>query len=308
MRERKIAFRALLLAVLLAAGALLSLPARAESEDDWDLPPASLAKRSRQEGQIDVYDYYSDGDGGHSVLCGVYTPPGYDPQGCYDVVFLWPGTQNNYRDALLHGYPVPMDDGKIHTVLGRPLLDKMIEEGLVRPFVLVCMEDFPGTEPVTAGFDISRMLRLVREKYAVYGADDSLPPEEVREHYTLIGYSQGSIYVEGEGMVHLYDRFANFAAFSFGSRWNEIPRLLDESPYPLGYFYALVGGKDDHGAELGRKSFEIISQARSVRVGENALFRETENYGHGYELMILGLYDFLPRILPPLETTTEGNI
>ncbi len=299
MRERKIACRALLLAVLLAAALLPGL-ARAEGEDGWDLPPASLAKRSQAEGEIDVFDYLSAGEGGRDAVGGIYTPPGYDPEGCYDVVFLWPGTLNNYRDALRKGYPCPMDDGKVHTVLGKPFLDKMIEECRVRPFVMAVLEDFPGTEPVTAGVDIANMLRYVRENYAVYGADDSLPPEEVRKHYTFIGYSQGSIYAEGEGMVHFFDHFANFAAFSFGSRWNEIPRMLDESPYPLGYFYALVGGKDDHGADLGRKSFEIIAQAQCVTVGENALFRETENYGHGYELMLLGLYDFLPRILPPV--------
>lgn len=289
----------------LAALALLLLwPHGTALAADWEQPPAELARLRGEEGKLVSVEYVGAGEKLRTAHAGVYYPAGYDEQERYDVVFLWPGTMGDSKAALGTGYPLLMDDGKTHTLLGKRMLDRMIEFGYTRPFLLVCLEDFEGTDAVTAGLDIRTMLSWVRENCAVYTARDGLTQAEIREHYILLGYSQGSIYAEGEGMVHLFEEFSVFGAISYGSRWDLIPRTVDESPYPLRLLYALVGGKKDQGAELGRRSFEVITSAESVTEGENAILRQAEEYDHGYSLLLLGLTDMLPRVLPPL---TEGG-
>lgn len=304
-RENNTWGRRCFLAALAFALLLAAVPARAaeeETDDAWACPPARLSRlRGAEEGKLVEVKYNGAGEKPRTAHAGIYYPAGYDESQNYDVVFLWPGTLGDYKEALRTGYDLQMDDGRTHTVLAKRLLDRMIEYGYVRPFLLVCMEDFEGTDAVTAGLDIRNMLSWVRENCAVYDLSDGLSQEEVREHYTLLGFSQGSIYAEGEGMVHLYDEFSSYGAFSFGSRWNLIPETVDKSPYPLRLLYALVGGKDDHGASLGKRSYEVILSAESVTEGENAILREAESYGHGYSLLLLGMIDMLPRILPPAE-------
>lgn len=284
------------LAVLLLLGSLTALAA-----EDWQTPPAKLARLRGEEGKLVSVEYVGAGGTPRTAHAGVYYPAGYDETQNYDVVILWPGTMGDTKAALGTGYSLPMSDGKTHTVIGKRLLDRMIEYGYTRPFLLVCMEDFEGTDPVTAGLDVRNMLAWLRENCAVYDVSDGLTQAEVREHYVFLGYSQGSIYAEGEGMVHLFDEFASFGALSYGSRYNLIPQTVDESPYALRLLYALVGGEQDYGAELGRRSFEVITSAETITEGENAILREAELYDHGYSLLLLGLWDMLPRILGPLE-------
>jgi len=296
---------------LLAALCLLGPPLSARAAgavDAWDVLPASLAEEPAEEGEVQLLDYMSRVPGGRDAVAGVYLPPGYDPAERYDALLLWPGTNGDYEDALLAEYPFLLDSGEVREISARRVLDRMIETGLIRPLILVCMQDTSGGEMRIAQRDLSSMLDTLGERYAVWTRADGLTPEEVRSHYTLFGFSLGAIYAQSAGLGLLYDRFGSFASLSYGTRWKYVCQTVNESPLPLGFLYVLAGNETDFGAARARLGYELITGGcpDKVREGDNALLRETELYGHGYELVTLGLWDLLPRVLPPAESGSDG--
>ena len=281
---------------------LLLVPARAE-DPDWDLLPADMTEETRQPGVIQVIEYETAQWEIDKLHAGIYLPYHYDPGKYYDIVFFWPGTNGDYKDLLLTEYPMRGEDGENHPVTGKELLDRLIETGRTRPFLLVCMHDVEFMTNKTVERDLETVMAFIEEFYSTYAADPALTREEIRDHYTLAGFSQGAINAEGVGMVWLFARFSSFGAISYGSRWDLIPELVDASPYSLRLLYALSGGKDDPGRYLTRHSYEVLtSMSRgAIRDGDNAILRETTLYPHDYDLALLGLYDMLPRILDPQE-------
>ncbi len=295
--------RGLLLVLALLFSALWAprAGAREPAEEDWDVLPVWLAEECRTPGTMEEFWYFSHSNISRNGLAGVYLPAGYDPEGRYDVVYLWPGSGGDYRSALESGHPFLMEDGRRHTLTAKQLIDRMIEHGEIRPFILLCMNDNTANRAAVARDDTRDMLKTLERDYAVWREDEDTPLEEVRRHYTFLGYSQGSVFSEGVGMVNFFDRFAHFGAVSYGSSWSYIPQAVGESPLELGLLYVLTGDETDYGADQARKAYEIITSGcpEKIRDGDNALLRGTERCGHGYELLTMGLYDLLPRILPP---------
>lgn len=303
--------------LLLSLALLLSVfgAPRAGAEEDvppagWDVLPLWLTEECETPGTMEEFWYFSHSPGHEDALAGIYLPAGYDPEGRYDVVYLWPGSGGDYRAALESEHLFLMEDGQRHPLTARHLIDRMIERGEIRPFLLLCMNDNTGNRAAVARDDTRDMLRLLERDYAVWTEDDAVwttdgatPGEEVRRHYTFLGYSQGSVFSEGVGMVNFFDRFAHFGAISFGSSWRYIPQVVESSPLELGLLYVLTGDETDYGADQARSAYELITSGcpEKIRDGDNALLRQTDRCGHGYELLTMGLYDLLPRILPPEE-------
>ncbi len=301
----------LLLALLFS---VLWAPRAGAGEDHppegWDVLPLWLTEECHAPGTVEKFRYFSHSPDQENALAGIYLPAGYDPEGRYDVVYLWPGSGGDYRTALESEHLFLMEDGRQYPLTAKQLIDRMIERGEIRPFLLLCMNDNTGNKAAVARDDTRDMLRLLERDYAVWTEDDAVwtteglsPREEVRRHYTFLGYSQGSVFSEGVGMVNYFDRFAHFGAISFGSSWRYIPQVVGESPFDLELLYVLTGDETDYGAPQARKAYELITSGcpEKIRDGDNAVLRQTDLCGHGYELLTMGLYDLLPRILPPEE-------
>ena len=267
----------------------------------WDILPNWMAEETAHPGTVEVIKYFSHFHGSTGARCGIYLPAGYAPDRCYDVVFLWPGTNGDYRSALLKEQTLRLQDGTDVELTLAHLLDRLIEEGRVRPFILVCMQDMVGSNAVPAKRDVADMIdRLVEMGYGLYPRESDLSEEELREHYSFFGFSQGAIFVETAGIGYLYDLFANYGAVSYGSTWDYLQDVINESDLPMGLFYAARGSHDDPGGTLTTASFQrLVDGCEKLEEGGNAVFLRSEQYVHGYDLMDVALVDFLQRILPP---------
>lgn len=298
-----------LVTALCLLGPPLAVRAAGAEDAAWDVLPAFLAEEPAEEGTVELLGYMSRVPGGRDAVAGVYLPPGYDPEKRYDALLLWPGTGGDHEDVLLAEYSFSLDSGEVRELSAPRVLDRMVETGLIRPLILVCMQDTSGGEMRIAQKDLSSMLDTLGERYAVYTQADGLTPEELRSHYILFGFSLGAIYAQSAGLGLLFDRFGSFASLSYGTRWKYVCQAVNESPFPMGFLYVLAGNETDFGAPRARQGYELITRGcpDKVREGDNALLRETELYGHGYELVTLGLWDLLPRILPPGEAGAEGT-
>ena len=312
-RRRARRAAALLVCALLLA---LCVPARASfwgggqpalGGSDWDVLPSWLAEETGQPGTVDVIKYFSHFHGSTGARCGIYLPWGYAPDRCYDVVVLWPGTNGDYRSALNKEQTLRLQNGEDVELSLAHLLDRLIEEGRVRPFILVCMQDMVGSNTVPAKRDVDDMIaRLEEMGYGLYPRDGTLSEEELREHYSFFGFSQGAIFVENAGIGYLFDRFYNYGAVSYGSNWDYLQDIVNESELPVGLFLAARGTHDDPGGTLTTSSFRrLVDGCEKLVEGKNAVFLRSEHYIHGYDLMDVALVEFLQRVLPPQETTGE---
>jgi enterochelin esterase-like enzyme len=142
----------------------------------------------------------------------VYTPPGYDAQQAYPV--LW----------LLHGYS---DDASAWTAVGRAhvILDNLIAQGKVRPMIVVMPLGYGAPEILTAGFAAFQHPELVRrnfDKFREALLNEVIPQvaktyhlASGRDQWAIAGLSMGGAESLYTGLNDL-DRFAWIGAFSTG--------------------------------------------------------------------------------------------
>jgi len=261
------------------------------------LLPLWLTEESQEPGRVELVEYvncYS-----YPLYAGIYLPHGYSEDTLYDVAFIWSGTLNGYDEVFNFTYPCYFEGDRVENLSTKQLLDRMIEKEVIRPVIVVCMKDIGNINISHADLDIGIMLDYVKANYPTYASQEGISQEELREHFFLWGFSQGSMFTQSAGMGFHFDDFASFAAVSYGSDWGVIQGVT-ESPYELSLLYACVGGRFDHGADSARYSYDVIVNGCGDKIidGENALLLSSPLYNHSYSLMLAAMYDFLPRMLP----------
>ena len=263
--------------------------------------PLWLLEDTAEPGTMETLVYPSRAyGGGREGEAGVYLPFGYDPDGRYDVVFLWPGSCGDAEEAMEAEYQCYMEDRCQCDLTLIHVLDRMIETGLTRPVLVVCLQDFGHVKLFSAQTDMETIWSLVTERYATW-ADGSVPPEEARRHFAFVGFSQGAIYTQTVAIARFFDRIANFGAVSYGSRSSTAAKEILESPYPLGMLYYMTGNKEDIGAAHARDAYRSILWRcpEKVKEGENAQFRRCWNLKHSYALVHVEFVGLLPAVFPP---------
>lgn len=302
IKSRKLLFR--FLSLLLVFSLMPVLPVSAITREDVEegiLLPKGIRKESSRAGEITAVEYVNCY--GFPLHAGIYLPAGYDENGCYDVIFLWPGTLCGYEEVLQFQYPCYFEDGGLEKLSTAELLDRMIEQRIIRPVILVCMEDIGNINVSHAELDLGIMLDYVKANYPTYASREGITQEELRKHFALVGFSQGSIFAQSAGMGFLYDDFASFAAISYGFEWGVL-ESVNSSPYELSLLYAGFGNRADNGAADSMRCYDIIVNGcgDKIRDGENAFLRRWECYNHSYSMMLAAMYDYLPMMVPSEKT------
>lgn len=298
---KNIRFFSLFFGFLLSA--VLLLPARAAEEAvrDVGILPDWLLEETEEPGEMLQVIYPSV----LRVDCrgGVYLPYGYNEAERYDVAFFFPGTGGCYEDAFTYGYPCFFQNGQREKISIQHLLDRLIEEKVIRPTIVVCLEDMCRDNYYIADMDFQTMFDYVNENYSTYASDPTLTQAEKRKHYAMLGFSQGAIYSESFGMGVHFDDFAYTAAFSYGAYW-QVLETVPTSPYEPGLLYACSGMDMDKGAYSTRYNYDIIVKncGDKLRDGENALRTQAALYDHSYSLAVAALHDCLPMMFPSAKT------
>ena len=290
--------------LLLTAAAVLLIATGggipSEVLEDVNGLPLWLLEETAEPGKLVMMEYTSQTDKGTPAQAGVYLPYGYDPAGKYDVIILWPGTDGGTEIALTTEHKCRMEDKSCRKLSVVHILDRMIEQKLIRPVLVVCVEEITRSKLAVARVDLQTVLDLVTENYATYASDKTLSPAELRKHFAFMGFSQGAVYTQTLAMAEFFDRFANFASISFGSRSPTGAKAMNESPYELGMLYFITGNDKDVGAETGGDAFRGILWRcpEKAQEGVNAIFRLAWFYIHDYALIQVAMVDMLPRIWP----------
>ena len=281
---------------------LVALPARAAEEPrDIGALPRWLLEETKAPGEIVELSY--PGSVRRTARGGVYLPYGYNEEERYDVAFFFPGTNDSYEEAFASAYDCFFADGGQEKLSIQQLLDRLIEEKVIRPLIVVCMEDVGRENYYAADADFQTLFGLVQENYSTYASDESISQEEYREHSAVLGFSQGAIFAEAFGMGVHFDDFAYTGSVSFGSYWRVL-ETVPTSPYELGLLYVCSGTNMDKGAYDSKYNYEIIvgGCGDKVRDGDNAILTQAALYRHGYALAAAALHDCLPMMFPTEKT------
>ena len=283
------------------------------------LLPRDLFKPCERQGTVEkvtysshVYYDPSDPDSHKSVqkTLYVYLPYGYDPEERYDVLVLLHGIACTEKYWLVDKQEYKPDS--IVEVKTADLLDNMIDQGLCRKLIVVTptfyenskkMEEYwrQTDQPIFQREVRKEILPLIAEKYATYAESGS--PEDIsaaRRHFGIAGLSMGSIYIYTGFLPDSLDLFGWFGCFSGSDgNMNTLAGKLNESEYPVYYFYNSVGRLDDYyDLHLGQYR-SLLGKADGLAEGENAAFSVIEDVGHKYAAWSAGLYNFLQVAFSP---------
>ena len=292
-----------ILTVLVAAAVMLTAAGGAAPqtpEPDVGEFPLWLLEEPAERGELVPLDYESAAGKGTPAQAWAYVPYGYDPAERYDVLFLWPGTRGGGKIVFETEHKCRMEDKQREVLTGARVLDRLIEEGRIRPLIVICAEEITHGKLPIARQDFQTVWELAAENFSLYAADESLSPEERREHAAFLGFSQGAVYTQTLAMTDHFGDMAHFAAVCYGSRSTTGARAVNDSELPLETVYFLVGNEQDGGADSGYRAYrDIVWRCREkVSAEENAFFRRSRYYAHNYALVLAAFVDMLPRAFP----------
>jgi S-formylglutathione hydrolase FrmB len=249
--------------------------------------------------------YYTTQSGGSNTLtttprqddpitkpCNVYTPPGYDSNIQYPLIFVFHGITDNQETWFERGSPKP-----------NVLLDSLITSKKIQPVIAVfpqgnAHQDFATQKSYsdTAGYYLfgnelmNDLLPFIESKYSV---------RKDRDSRAVCGFSMGGMQTINIGLSQHLKDFAYFGAlspapgsFSASQIASYIEMQNQPTAYPLGHFYAVVGQSDD----TAGGAFDAATKDLALK----GQFITTSNFSshkvpgsHVYPVATIGLYNFL---------------
>jgi enterochelin esterase-like enzyme len=248
--------------------------------------------------------YYTTQKGGSSSLttipkqsqpitkpCNVYTPPGYDPQTQYPVIFVLHGITDNQNTWMERGDPKP-----------NILLDNLITSKVIKPVVAVFPQgnskpDFETDKSYsdTAGYYLfgnelmNDLVPFIEANYSV---------RKDRESRALAGFSMGGMQTINIGLCQNLKNIAWFGALSpaggpFSStQIAQYMQTQNAATYPLSYFYAMVGQSDSTAGGSADGSTNQLASKGPYITSANFTYHKVPG-GHVYPVVTIGLYNFL---------------
>lgn len=113
----------------------------------------------------------------------VYLPYGYDPNTCYDIFYLMHGAGNNIT-SYLESFSL------------KNILDHMIEDGLIRPMIVVLPTFYGGNGDTSMYHNelVNDLMPQLESRYSTFAADTT--PQgliESRFHRAFGGFSMGGV-------------------------------------------------------------------------------------------------------------------
>ena len=274
-----------------------------------DALPQDCYTKPEHCGKVESITYPSRayaGDGSeitkHAV---VYLPYGYDPANRYDVLILCHGiggTENEW--GFRNQY-----------CIGRNIVDRLIENGEVKPFIVVCPNgrscaDYNNTSMANAAafYEFGKELRndllpYIDAHYATYGSDTPDDLASSREHRAMAGLSMGGMQTINIGLCECADLFSVYGAFSAAPTsysGSVIAEKLDAfANLEVRYFYSICGLQDGIAYQSAYQAAGKLPDHTERFDTSNWHWQETKGT-HSFEIWNLGLFNFV-RLLGALE-------
>ena len=234
----------------------------------------------------------TDADGTELEIA-VWLPWDYGEEQRYNVVVLMHGDGGQAGDWT--DEPEPTQRGEIEF---RRVYDRMVEERLCEPFLIVGISNRPFAQP-EKGEKILKELLLpyIAQHFSTYLGGGS--PEELRAGRAQLavgGLSRGSMFTYSCVMPRCLDVVGNFCCFSNGAN-NRISSQLNAAEnlgYEIVSYVASYGMSDDPETGAIHRSIyrSICSRVERVTDGENARMLAI-GAGHNFITWTASLYDAL---------------
>ncbi len=292
----------LLLAVLLLAVPVLSASAESDPESVFeDKIPQEYLAGCQTPGTVEKISYPSRdyaGDGAEITKYAlVYLPAGYSTDNRYDVLVLCHGVGGSENEW---GFSNPF-------CIGRNVTDHLIEEGKIRPLIIVMPNgrstaDYSNSSMENSGsfYFFGQELRndllpWIDTHYATYGSDTPENLTAAREHRAMAGLSMGGMQTINIGLCECPDLFAWFGAFSAApTTYSDTEIAVKLQAFPdvtINYFYSLCGTEDSlyFAGSGAAKNLPAVCD----RFTEENWHWQERSGGHDFNIWNLGLYNFL---------------
>ena len=220
----------------------------------------------------------------------IYTPPGYDPQNKYPLVFF------------LHGYPDNQntwhDRAKIKPEV---LLDNLINAKVIQPIIGVWpMGSSTGNSNDTGGYMVfdnelfGDLIPFLESKYSL---------KKGRDSRAMSGFSYGGMQTINVFLCHHLKDFGWFAGYSpAGGNYasDKIASCLkeqDPATNRVNYFYIQTGSNELATGSAAASAKDLTTRAAPTITSTNFTYLVT-NGGHDYDNDTIGLYNFVRIAFP----------
>ncbi len=301
-------FICLLLALILTAVSAAAL-CEAPGFEFADALPNECYTAPKNCGKVEKISYPSRdyaGDGAEITKYAlVYLPYGYNADERYDVLVLCHGiggTENEW--GFRNQY-----------CIGRNVVDRLIDEGAVRPLIVVCPNgrssaDCYNTSMANAasfyafGQELRNdLLPYIDANYATYGSDTPDDLSASRDHRAMAGLSMGGMQTINIGLCECPDLFSAFGAFSAAPTSytaSQIASKLEAFPgFSIRYFYSICGTEDGTAYLPAKLAAADLPEKSDLFDESNWHWHERKGV-HNFDVWNTGLYNFL-RLLGSLE-------
>lgn len=242
-----------------------------------------------------AYDYLGSGDPVEKKAY-VYLPAGYDESKQYNVIYLMHGIGGNEDEWRLND-----NNSKL-----KKILDNLIGEGSVEPFILVTPNGRAFAVTHTDSNDMfykfgyelrNDLIPYIESHYSTYAeySEDGYDMSATRTHRAIAGLSMGGMQTINIGIGECLDLFSYFGAFSAAPTSNPqniVADNIDKSEYDVDFFYNICGLQDNiaySSAAGAAKNLPFFSE--KITDGENFMWQEKDG-AHDFNIWYLGLYNF----------------
>lgn len=243
----------------------------------------------------DAHDYIGDGDPVEKKAY-VYLPAGYDETKQYNVIYL------------MHGIGGSEDEWKLNDKSSklRKILDHLIGEGSVEPFILVtpngkafaCQHKDSNDLFYKFGYELRNdLIPYIESHYATYAEYDEngYDMTATRNHRAIAGLSMGGMQTINIGIGECLDLFSYFGAFSAAPTSNDqtiVASNIDKSEYDVDFFYNICGLQDNIAYQSSSQAAKNLPAfTDKITDGENFMWQEKAG-GHDFGIWHLGIYNF----------------
>jgi enterochelin esterase-like enzyme len=224
--------------------------------------------------------------------CTVYTPPGYDANTTYPLIFVLHGITDSPETWFERGSPKP-----------NVLLDNLITSKKIEPVVAVFPHGNSHDEYATqtsysdtAGYYLfgnelmNDLIPFIEAKYSL---------KKERGWRAVAGFSMGGMQTINIGLSQHLKDFAWFGALSPApSSFNAtqiasyVQTQNEPTAYPLGHFYAVVGESDGTAGGAYSSSTNGLATKGQFITTMNLTAHKVPG-AHVYPVATIGLYNFL---------------
>ena len=244
-----------------------------------------------------TYDYTGDGHE-YTKEANVYLPAGYSEDKQYNIMIL------------LHGIGGDEDEWGMNKSTSRvkAIMDNLAYYGDIESFIVVTPNgragDYKaenGPSAVDCFYNFGQELRndlvpYIDEHYSTYANyKEGYDLSEARAHRAIAGLSMGGMQTVNIGIGECFDMFGYFGAFSAAPTSAVAAKtadIIDNSEYPVYYFYSICGLQDRTAyASASAAAKTIPALCDKLTEGENFMWQELDG-GHDFHIWYLGFYNF----------------